>query len=111
MAALQPLDRAVDGPDPASTGASGAASDPGETTASPGSRPAGRRRRKQGIAFWLAVGWLVLVFGSALFAEWLPLADPLRPDVSSKLDGPSLAHPLGADGLGRDQLSRVVHAA
>jgi peptide/nickel transport system permease protein len=46
-----------------------------------------------------------------LFAEVLPFADPIRPDIPAKLEGPSLEHPLGADGLGRDQLSRVAHAA
>jgi len=70
-----------------------------------------RRRRGKGPAFWLAVGWLALVAFCAVFAEVLPLPDPILPDVSSRLEGPSLEHPLGVDGLGRDQLSRLAHAA
>jgi peptide/nickel transport system permease protein len=69
------------------------------------------RAGRRGVAFWLAVAWLGAVAFCALFAEALPLADPILPDVSSRLDGPSLEHPLGVDGLGRDQLSRVAHAA
>lgn len=68
-------------------------------------------RRGRGVAFWVAVGWLAVVLVCALFAEVLPFADPIRPDVPSKLEGPSLDHPLGTDGLGRDHLSRVAHAA
>jgi peptide/nickel transport system permease protein len=71
----------------------------------------GGRRRGHGLVFWLAVGWLATVLVCALFAEVLPFADPIRPDIPAKLEGPSLEHPLGADGLGRDQLSRVAHAA
>lgn len=69
------------------------------------------RRRGSGIAFWLAVAWLGAVVFCALFADVLPLPDPILPDVSSRLDGPSPEHPLGVDGLGRDQLARVAHGA
>src|SRR5690606_27850406 len=69
------------------------------------------RAGRRGIAFWLAVTWLVVVAVCAAAADWLPVADPVAPDVSARLDGPSVEHPLGADGLGRDQLARVVHAA
>jgi peptide/nickel transport system permease protein len=69
------------------------------------------RRARRGVAFWLAVGWLGTVLFCAVFATWLPVADPVAPEISAKLEGPSLEHPLGADGLGRDQLSRLVHGA
>lgn len=72
------------------------------------SRP---RRRRSGLAFWLAVAWLFTVVFCALFAGLLPLSDPILPDVSSRLDGPSLEHPLGVDGLGRDQLARLAFGA
>lgn len=107
MAALPQLDRADDG-------ASGTTDGAHRTWGLLAGRDAGRTRQgrtRRGVAFWLAVGWLVVVAGCALFAEWLPLADPIRPDVSSRLEAPGLEHTLGADGLGRDQLSRVVHAA
>ena len=71
----------------------------------------GRRGKRRNVAFWLAVVWLVAVAFCALFASWLPLADPIRPDVSARLDPPGASHILGADGLGRDQLSRLAHAA
>ncbi|WP_330241888.1 dipeptide/oligopeptide/nickel ABC transporter permease/ATP-binding protein [Streptomyces sp. NBC_00525] len=48
----------------------------------------------------------------------LALAGPLlwgaaadRPDPSAVLQGPSAAHPIGTDGLGRDLLARVLTAA
>jgi peptide/nickel transport system permease protein len=78
------------------------------STAVVASRP---RRRRAGVAFWLAVAWLVTVAFCALFADLLPLPDPILPDVSSRLEGPSAEHPLGVDGLGRDQLARVAYGA
>lgn len=69
------------------------------------------RRRRSGLAFWLAVAWLATVVSCALFADLLPLPDPILPDVSSRLDGPSAEHPLGVDGLGRDQLARLAFGA
>jgi peptide/nickel transport system permease protein len=75
-------------------------------------QPAPRRgRRSRNVAFWLAVAWLVVVAVCAIGANWLPLADPIRPNVVDRFAGFSAEHPLGADGLGRDQLSRLVHAA
>ena len=75
--------------------------------------PPGRRARhaRPGVAFWAAVGWLVIVAVCAVFASVLPVADPLKPDIVHKLAMPSWAHPLGTDGLGRDALSRLVHGA
>lgn len=109
MAALQPLDDVVGDATGTAEGApADGATAAGTTAARTGRRPRGRRL---GVAFWLAVAWLVLVLLAALTAEWLPLADPYLPDVSAKLEGPSAEHPLGADGLGRDQLSRLVHGA
>ncbi len=69
------------------------------------------RRTGKGFAFWLAVTWLLVVLVCAFFADLLPVADPMRPDVAHKLATPSGAHLLGTDGLGRDILSRLVHGA
>jgi peptide/nickel transport system permease protein len=118
MAALQPLDDAADrvavglGVDdtPATGGPDAGAPKSGRRRSGRGPGPA-RRAGRRGIAFWLAVGWLATVAVCAAAADWLPVADPITPDVSARLDGPSLDHPLGADALGRDQLARVVHAA
>ncbi len=69
------------------------------------------RRTGKGFAFWLAASWLAVVLICAFFADRLPVADPMRPDVAHKLATPSGAHLLGTDGLGRDILSRLVHGA
>lgn len=112
MAALQPLDDAadrvvglgVDDQPPADTDAVGVA-------AATGRRGARGRRGRKGAAFWLAVGWLVLVAFCGIAATWLPLQDPNTPNVIARLDPPNPDNLLGADALGRDQLSRIVHAA
>ena len=49
---------------------------------------------------------LVLV---SVFADSLTPYDPLQRDVEVRLMGPSLAHPMGTDSLGRDILSRVLY--
>ncbi|HET9608634.1 MAG TPA: ABC transporter permease [Acidimicrobiales bacterium] len=109
MAALQPLD------DTARPGAGGVPGD-AVTPEPPGRVRRGRsgrrtRARRRGAAFWLAVAWLVTVAVCALAAEWLPVPDPNVPDVTRRFDPPNPDNLLGADALGRDQLSRVVHAA
>ena len=70
-----------------------------------------RRRKGYGFAFWFAVAWLAIVLVCAAFASVLPVSDPLAPDVIDKLSTPTLEHPLGTDGLGRDTLARLVHGA
>lgn len=80
------------------------------------------RKRRLGVVFWIAVGWLVLLALAALLADVLPLEDPLQqprgaalrqeknlPPLSTRLDG-SMAL-LGTDSLGRDLLSRTIHGA
>ena len=62
----------------------------------------------------LGVMGLVIVLGfvtMALFAPWLAPYDPLKIDVMHKFSGPSLAHWLGTDQLGRDLLSRIIYGA
>ncbi|MEP1537990.1 MAG: ABC transporter permease subunit [Paracoccaceae bacterium] len=53
------------------------------------------------MAAFLALGLLPLVFD---------LPSPKQIDLLSRLSGPSSVHPLGADHLGRDVLSRLVAA-
>ena len=70
-----------------------------------------RRGRARQIVSTLAVGWLVLVVLAAIGADWLPLSDPNEVQAKNALQSPSWSHWLGTDGLGRDQLSRLVHGA
>lgn len=51
------------------------------------------------------------VFVISIFAPILSPYDPADIDVKSILEGPSLAHPLGTDDLGRDVLSRMIWGA
>lgn len=56
---------------------------------------------------------LVLSLSIALVAAFAPLVaphDPYRQKVTARLQGPSAEHPFGTDRLGRDILSRTIHA-
>lgn len=64
-----------------------------------------------GLGFWLAALWLLIVCACALFADWLPVRDPLDPVIANRLNPPLTSNLLGADGLGRDILSRLIHGA
>lgn len=77
--------------------------------ASVGATLHGRRTPPLGLA--LAVTWLALLIGAAIFAGVLPLQDPQAPDPYAPRAGFSTAHLLGTDQLGRDLLSRAVHGA
>ncbi len=35
--------------------------------------------------------------------------NPMAPDLKAKMEGPSAAHPLGTDNLGRDVMTRMLH--
>jgi peptide/nickel transport system permease protein len=71
----------------------------------------GRRRRRLGMVFWLAVFWIALVVALAICAPLLPLADPSHMSLLARRAPPSAAHLLGTDALGRDILARVVFGA
>jgi peptide/nickel transport system permease protein len=61
-----------------------------------------------------ALAGLVIVVAVALVALAAPLLAPHDPDlqdVVNRLQGPSLAHPLGTDNLGRDELSRILYGS
>lgn len=62
---------------------------------------------------WLFLGVLVLVVITAL-AVLAPIVAPYPPEalsLSQRYEGPSLAHPMGTDALGRDILSRTLWAS
>jgi peptide/nickel transport system permease protein len=61
--------------------------------------------------FWLALGWIALVFMTAMFANLLPMPSPTDMDMLDRRAPPSLMHWLGTDGLGRDELARLIFGA
>jgi peptide/nickel transport system permease protein len=67
--------------------------------------------RRFGVLFWAAIVWMVLVFVLAIFATVLPLPDPAAMDMLERRAPFSAAHWLGTDGLGRDELARLIHGA
>ncbi|MGB8398096.1 ABC transporter permease [Bradyrhizobium sp.] len=70
-----------------------------------------RRARRLGSLFWLAVGWMVFVFAVAILADVLPLPSPTDMDMLERRAPISAQHWLGTDGLGRDELARLIHGA
>lgn len=57
----------------------------------------------------VASALLAAILLSNLLAPWLAPYDPTATDMAVRLQGPTLAHPLGTDSLGRDMLSRVLY--
>lgn len=73
-------------------------------------RRIGRTLRSSPTAI-LSLTWLIGLIAASLTAPlWLPYG-PLEQDLKAVLQGPSAAHLLGTDELGRDLLSRIVTAA
>lgn len=59
----------------------------------------------------LGLVFVVIVLGAAIFADFIAPYDPAKIDIVNKLQGPSAAHWLGTDQLGRDTLSRIIYGA
>ena len=73
--------------------------------------PLGRLASRNRLAVFAALV-LLLAVGAALFAPWLPLADPDTVDTPKRLRPPLTGgHTLGTDEFGRDLLSRLVWGA
>lgn len=67
-----------------------------------------RRFKKHRLA--LVGGIIILVFYTvAILAPVVAPYDPEELDPTRRLLGPSLAHPMGLDEVGRDVLSRVIY--
>ena len=68
-----------------------------------------KRRRIRHVGGWVGLTILVVVAGLSILAPILPLPKPTEIHADIPLHPPSLAHPFGTDGLGRDMLSRVIN--
>ena len=64
-----------------------------------------------GPLFWICVGWLALNIIGAIFANVLPVQNPLNQDYNFINFGPSLHHIFGTDDLGRDIFARIVYGS
>ena len=52
---------------------------------------------------------IIMMYGGALLAPLITPYGYTQQDLSQSRAGPSLAHPFGADRLGRDMLTRVIY--
>jgi peptide/nickel transport system permease protein len=67
-------------------------------------------RRRPGRLILLGLLVLLMLAAAAIAAPWLAPWDPEEMDVMGVMGPPSPAHPFGSDVMGRDVLSRVLHA-
>jgi peptide/nickel transport system permease protein len=81
-------------------------------------RPSRLRRLWEGISIIFAskvavVGLVIVLFWvfAAIFAPLLTPYTPTEQDFTAQNQGPSRAHPLGTDDLGRDVWSRLIYGA
>ena len=68
-------------------------------------------KKTLGLAFWVAVGWIVAITLAAVLAPWLPVADPDEIANGAPRDGILGDNLMGTDALGRDVFARTVHGA
>ncbi|GGF18431.1 dipeptide/oligopeptide/nickel ABC transporter permease/ATP-binding protein [Subtercola lobariae] len=74
--------------------------------AGPARRGVGRR-----VLTFVGIGWLVVVVLAAVLANLIAPYGPNQQDLMAVLQGPSPAHWLGTDTLGRDVMSRLMYGA
>jgi len=78
------------------------------------SLPVGGRRMADAVRRWpvsmqVAAGVLAVLVVVALLANVIAPLDDAAVDLDRVLEGPSAAHPMGTDEVGRDLLVRVLH--
>lgn len=61
--------------------------------------------------FRIGLVLVVVAVAAALLGPWVVSADPRSQELALRLAGPTWAHPLGLDELGRDILARLVAGA
>jgi peptide/nickel transport system permease protein len=71
----------------------------------------GWRRLARNRLSFAALVFILLVAALAVLAPWAAPYDPDAPDAAAALASVSWRHWLGTDIYGRDQLSRILHAA
>src|SRR5258706_11776137 len=70
-----------------------------------------KRTRRLGPLCWAAIAWIILVLAAAGLVDMLPLPSPTDMDMLERRAPASALHWLGTDGLGRDELARLIHGA
>jgi len=88
------------------------------TLATEPSAPARRSWWRTQLRFWsrnrIALVGLLIVLAIVMMAVFAPLIathDPYERDIRNRIAGPSTAHIMGTDELGRDSFSRIVYGA
>ena len=69
------------------------------------------RVRRSSTTFLVSAGFLAVVALAAILAPFIAPYDPDQVDLLNFQAGPSMAHWLGTDALGRDILSRMIYGA
>jgi len=83
---------------------------PDDAPAAPTTRGFVARFRRERLAM-VALGYIVLITVVSLLAPLVSPADPNAQDLKNAMADPTWQHLLGTDQLGRDVLSRIIHAA
>ncbi|MEM9204389.1 MAG: ABC transporter permease [Actinomycetota bacterium] len=68
-------------------------------------------KRKLGVAFWIAAGWVISISLLAALAGFLPIEDPDQIGAGAPRDGMFGDNLLGTDALGRDVFARTIYGA
>lgn len=70
-----------------------------------------RRRRADAVATGVATAWLAVLAALTIVSVATPLLDPFIQDFTATKLAPTLEHPFGTDGNGRDVFARTVAGA